>query len=294
MHYIFIINNRSDYAHIADDLKKQLSGLDFHYTLYQTTGVGDATRYTRIYCDLHHAEEVCFVACGGSGITNEVASGIVGATNKSMAVLAYGATNDLLKSLPARDFRDLSKMLKGEIIKLDIIKVNDNYAINVCDFGIDSIVALEANYLTESGKKYPYERGVIRALLGARFNRIKVVADGEPLNRKRLLSCSLANGQYVGGIFRCAPQADPTDGLIDICLLKTMSLFSFFRMMPYYKKGEHLQPRFANKVVYRRARHVDVKAREMIYMVLDGELLPGSEFSIDILPKAVQFVLPAE
>ncbi|MBR4219463.1 MAG: hypothetical protein IKR71_10545 [Bacteroidales bacterium] len=294
MHYIFIINGRRDYAHITDDLKSQLEGLNFKYTIYETTGVGDATRYTRIYCDLHRDEEVCFVACGGSGTTNEVASGIVGETNKSMAVWAYGATNDLLKSLPERNFRSVKQLLQGEEMVLDILKVNDNYALNVCNFGFDSIVAYEANFQSEKGVDNPYQRGILLALLGARFNRIKVVADGKALNKWMIFSCALANGRYVGGQFHCAPKAEVNDGEIDICLIRPMTLLSFIRTYPYYVRGEHVQPRFSRKIYYGRARHVEVHSRNMIYMVLDGELLPGSDFTIDIIPKAVRFVLPAE
>ncbi len=292
MHYIFVINGRKDYSDVEEDVLRQLEGRDIQYTIYRTMGVGDATRYTRIYCDLHRSEEVCFVACGGSGTCNEVASGIVGETNKSMAFLAYGFTNDLIKSLPGYDFNSVEKILQGEVQQLDILRVNDNYALNICNFGFDSVVAVEANYLTEAGQSKPYERGIVRALFGARFNRIRVVADGEPLNRQWLLSCVLANGQYVGGQFRCTPDADLSDGLMDICMIKTMSLLSFLRIIPYYRRGDHLQSKFAKKFIYRRAKHVDVYSKNLIYMVLDGELLPGTEFSVDVLPNAVRFVLP--
>ncbi len=109
-----------------------------------------------------------------------------------------------------------------------------------------------------------------------------------------IFSCALANGRYVGGQFHCAPKAEVNDGEIDICLIRPMTLLSFIRTYPYYVRGEHVQPRFSRKIYYGRARHVEVHSRNMIYMVLDGELLPGSDFTIDIIPKAVRFVLPAE
>lgn len=292
MHYIFVINGRSDYAHIVEDVRKQLEPLDVKHTMYVTTGIGDATRYTRVYCDLHSNEEVCFVACGGTGTINEVASGIVGETNKSIAILGYGYTNDFLKNFPGYDFQSIEKILKGEVKKIDILKVNDNYAINVCNFGFDSIVASEANYLVEIKKSKPYERGIFRAIIAGRFNRIKVVADGKALNRRRLLSCCLANGKYVGGQFLCTPKAEIDDGLIDICLLKPMTLTSFLRLIKPYRSGEHIQPQYARKVVYTKAKHVDIISKNIIKVVIDGELLPGTRFSVDLLPQAVQLRLP--
>lgn len=293
MHYIFIINGREDYAPIIEaDLKKQLEGLDFNHTIYTTTGLGDATRFTRVYCDLHHNETVCFVACGGSGITNEVASGIVGESNKSMAILSYGLTNDLLKVYPEYDFHSVRKMLEGEVQKIDIIKVNDNYAINTCNFGFDSTFAEEVYYLTEEKKNFPFVRGIIRAFLKARFNRIKVIADGKPLNKWLLLSCAIGNGRYSGGRFLCAPKAEVNDGLMDVCLIKVMSFLHLIQFYPHYQKGEQIQPKYSSRVVYTQVKHVDVFSKNLFIMVLDGELIPGSEFSIDIIPQAVQLRLP--
>ena len=117
MHYIFIINGREDKAFIEEDLTRQIReygpGLD--YEIYKTRGVGDGTRFVRIYCDLHPAAKVCFVACGGSGTMNEVVSGMVGSTGKTLAILAYGETNDFLKCFPDRDFTSLSRMLNGSV-----------------------------------------------------------------------------------------------------------------------------------------------------------------------------------
>lgn len=297
MHYIFVINGRKDFAQMEVDIRKQLDeltseGQTLDYTLYRTTGVGDATRYTRIYCDLHRDEEVCFVACGGCGIFNEVASGIVNEANKSMAVLAYGNTNDFIKYYPDYDFRDVRKMLNGTIEKIDIIQVNDNYSLNVCDFGMDSIVASEANYLAEDGKSYPYYRGLIRGVIAGRYNHIQVIADGKQLNKGPILSCALANGRYVGGGFYCAPHAINNDGLMDICLIKSMSLISLFFILGNYIKGLHTDGKYKRKVIYTKAKHVDFKSKSTLYVILDGEILPGTEFSADILPQAIRLVLP--
>lgn len=292
MHYIFVINGRADYAFIEEDIKRQLEGMDIQYSLYLTSGTGDGTRYTRIYCDLHRTEEACFVACGGSGITNEVASGIVGEKNKSMAILAYGYTNDFLKMFPDRDFHSVQKILNGEVTNVDILKINDNYALNTINFGFDSIVAREVYYLTEVGKRYPYERGIIRAFFGGRFNRIKVIADGKPLNKWMILNCAIGNGRYVAGKYMCTPLADPCDGLMDVCILKIMSLLRFALLLPHYQKGEQIGIKYNSKVIYTKAKHLDIISKNLITMVLDGELLPGTKFSVDVLPQAVKIVLP--
>ncbi len=296
MNYIFIVNGRPDIAErINAALTEQLRDLTIPYRTYHTTGVGDGARYVKIYCDLHPKEEVCFVACGGSGTCNEVASGIVKEPNKRMAIFAAGTSNDFTKCFPDRDFHNIRKMLAGEEKIIDIMQVNDNYALNSCQMGFDSVVASEANYLSELGKNNPYRRGVIRAILTSRFNRIRVVADGKRIGHNWMSLCTLNNGQYVGGEFRCAPLSKCDDGLIDLCHIRPMSLLRFLFTMPKYRKGEHVHPDQSaiRKISYRQVRHVEVSSKKLISMCLDGELLPGTRFTVDILPQSVRLVLPA-
>lgn len=296
MLYIFVVNGRADKKGIIDaELERQLIGTSFKYDIYHTTGVGDGIRYVRIYCDLHPDDEVCFVACGGSGTVNEVASGIVGFRNKSMAIMAYEGTNDFIKYFPDRNFQSLADILNGETVKVDIIRVNDNYALNVINLGFDAMVAYQANRLIENGveQKAAYKKSVLRSILGNRVNHIKVVADGKALNRRTMLLCTMANGRWCGGQFMCAPRAVVDDGLIDVCLFKTCSLISFLMLLGPYEKGEHLDNKFCRRRLrYCRARHLRLLSRNLIYICMDGEITASTEFDIDILPKAITLVLP--
>ena len=296
MKYIYIINGRADKVPQYKELFEQLKLYPHSYDIYTTLGEGDATRYVRVYCDLHPYEEVCFVACGGDGIINEVASGIVGFQDKQMAILFIGgSTADFLECYPGRDFRDVKAMLTGTTQANDIIKVNDSYSINVCDFGFDSTVASHANDLISRGVEAhkAFRRGVAKALLLSRFNRIKVVVDGERIGYGLMLLCTLANGVQVGGEFRCAPYAKNDDGLIEVCYIRSMSLLRFLLTLTKYRNGEHLTHKFfKRKVIYRQAKEVVVSSKDLFDISLDGEVIPGSVFNIKILPKAVTLRLP--
>ncbi len=297
MLYIFIINGRDDKAAIADDVFRQIraAGPNLEYQTYLTRGVGDGTRFVKIYCDLHPNEKVCFVACGGSGTLNEVVSGMVGSSNKSLAILAYGETNDFLKCFPDRDFTSLRKILEGETRQVDVMKVNDDYAINVINIGFDAVVASFAYQAMEAGHaKNAYRWGVVKAIFVGRNNKIKVIADGEKLNRRRLLLCTVANGRVCGGEYICAPRAEIDDGWMEVCLVRWMLLLSFLRLFPVYRRGDHLDTPWARRLLrYKRARHVEVISRNLIDIALDGELLASHTFQIDILPKAIHLILPS-
>ena len=296
MKYIFVINGRNK-DFILQDVQRQIEGAgeNLDYDFYFTTGVGDGTRYVRIYCDLRPSAKVCFVACGGSGTLNEVASGLVGSKDKYLGILAYGDTNDFVKYYPDRDFTSLRKLIAGTPRRIDIIRVNDSYAINVINVGFEAAVAAYQYSLVEDGRKWKsMERSLLKALITSRHNRIRVVADGERMNRHSLFLCTLSNCRWMGGQFLCAPYADNEDGLIEFSMIRRISLLSFLRILPLYRRGEQFEKNPGKrKFIYRRIRKANIVAHDLVNLCLDGEILSGHSFDIEILPKEINLVLPS-
>lgn len=296
MLYYFIINSRADIkANMGPDFEDRIAGMGEEHKVYHTLGVGDATRFVRIYCDLHPADHVCFVACGGSGTLAEVAGGVVGFRNKCIAFLAYGSANDFCKHYPGRDFKSIDALLKGSENKVDIIRANNFYALNVANAGFDAMVTYIASRNIENGidLKTAYDRAVMRSVLFNRTNRISVTADGERLNKTHILLCAMANASWYGGQYNCAPLAQVDDGLIEVVLLKPCSIVSFLNMMNHFLTGSHLQdPRCMKNIVYRRAKHIELDSKDLIYLALDGEVIPSTHFDIDILPNEITMILP--
>ena len=296
MKYIFIINGREDKKFILPQVQSQLESLSSppEYDIYVTRGRGDATRHVRLYNDFHPGEIVCFVACGGTGTVNEVASGIVGFEGKSLAVLAYGESNDFIKNFPGRDFKSISAILGGEDKDIDIIKCNDDYAINTAHFGFDAFTAFEADGYISDRKSKPYIRGLIKSVLFHRFNRFKVLADGKKISGHLILLCLAGNGRYCGNMFCAAPKAELDDSLMDICLIKGISLLRFALMLPSYIKGTHIESFISRGAVkYVQCRKMEVFSKDLLLTCLDGEVSGSRHFSLKILGKAIRLRLPS-
>lgn len=301
--FYFIINGRQDKSEIRPEIEKQIQENAHHlddwndtYDIYVTTGEGDATRFVRLYCDLHPNEEVCFIACGGDGTINEVASGLVGFSNKTMAILNIGGNSDFIRHFPNRDFKSFYDLLAGKVEQIDIIKANDNYSINVAHIGFDADVTEFANEYSKQGIKEPFQKGILRAILFSRYNKISFTIDGEKIRLRRVLQCAMANASWYGAGMKCAPKASVTDGLIDVCILKPMLMLSFAKLLPIYTRGEHLvSKRFKNILIYRQVKHIEIDARgELFNVSLDGEVTPTTKLEIDIIPKAINIRLPLE
>lgn len=295
MKYVFIENKRAGTTCCEDKLLSQIKDCEqtFDYEIYATCGKGDAINFVKDYCAIHENDEICFVACGGDGTINEVVNGIMGQENKSFAVLAFGSGNDFIKYYPECNFLSVSDLINGTLEKIDVIKVNDRYSVNMVNIGFDGMVAVIANKLKEKGAKKPYQKGILRALLRWRYNKIEITADREKITKKKMLLCSLANGKYCGGKYFTAPFAKNNDGFIELALIHPMSLISFARFIKYYENGEYLtMQKLKNKVCYKRVKHVEITTEKDFSIVLDGEELTSKNFVVDIIEKGINLIIP--
>ena len=301
MKHIFVINpaagTTDQTSVITEFLKSGCADLDTE--VYVTAGPGDATRYVADYCRAHEGESVRFYACGGDGTLNEVASGAVGFPHAEIGVYPSGSGNDYVKYFGGADrFKNIRALMEAPGVDIDLMKIGGRYCVNVCNFGFDTTVAktmIKVKRKKIIGGKRAYVTGVVTALIKAMKNDCIVTVDGEQLNDKKILLCTIANGNYVGGSFRCAPRSVNNDGLLEVCLINKISRFRFVSLLGPYTAGEHLDDeKFKDCIVYRRGKHIHVTAPEGFSMSVDGEIVDGTDFDIEVMPSAIRFALPPQ
>ncbi|MBR0416335.1 MAG: YegS/Rv2252/BmrU family lipid kinase [Firmicutes bacterium] len=300
MEYVFVANPKAGSGEGIGNIEKAMETLPEkeHCSMYLTRAVGDATTYVKSWLKNHPGEEVRFIACGGDGTINEVFNGAAGAENVSVTCYPCGSGNDFVKAFGGQEkFSDIQKLLEAPVRPLDLLKVGERYSNNVVNFGFDTTVAITVNEdraKTGHGSKSSYTKGIVKALITSMNNTAKVWADGELLNPDgKFLLCTVANGQYVGGSFKCAPRARTDDGLIEVCLVKPISRLRFPKLLGPYTAGKHLDdPAMKDVIIYRQAKKVDVSAPEGFAYSLDGEIIYESEFSVEIVPGAINLAVP--
>ena len=118
---------------VSEELKK-----DNEFIIIHTHHPGDGTEICKEICEENKDQVINVFACGGDGTCFEVLNGIIGYKNVRFGMLPVGSCNDFLKTFPGYDFLDIEKQLKGKTIDVDTVKVNDEYIINVANFGFDA------------------------------------------------------------------------------------------------------------------------------------------------------------
>lgn len=301
MKHIFIVNNDAGEKSCLDIVKEGIAKCDdtIDYEIYAPHSSGDSINFIKDYLENHPDEEVRFYACGGDGTINKVATGIVGFSNASMTALPFGTGNDYVKYFgSAEKFKNISSVIHGEERLVDIMKVNEKYALNSTHFGLDSVVAKAMNKLRRNiifGKKRAYPFAVVWGFIAGMRNKCIVYADGEQLNTSDILLCTVSNGKYVGGSYFNAPNSLNDDGLLEVCLVKPVPRLKFLGLIKYYVAGTHIDnPKFKDIVVYRQAKRVRIEGPEGFCVSIDGEIYKNSHIEIENLQKRIRFVVPKE
>ncbi|MCR5068163.1 MAG: YegS/Rv2252/BmrU family lipid kinase [Erysipelotrichaceae bacterium] len=300
MKYVFVINPAAGRENSEDGLLQQLnSRKDLDYEIYYTKAPHDAADFVINTCAKHPDEQFCFVAAGGDGTLNEVVNGAARCQNASFGCWPCGSGNDFIKYYgEVENAANLDNLIKGTLKPIDLMLINgETYSMNVIDIGFDSVAVETMDKVRRKpliGGKNAYTTGVIAAVLAGRRHKGTISVDGNVINPDgEFMLATFANGNYIGGGYKAAPRAVADDGLIDVCLAAPISIPRLASLIGYYRKGEHLDnEKFSDFLTYCRGRKVELSSDKPFSIVVDGEMMKDSRFTIEIVDKKTRFLVP--
>lgn len=282
-------------AKAAVELKRLFPGITF----VESNAPGHATALSESAKDSE-----LIIAVGGDGTVREVVSGLVSVTGPLdplvprplLAVIPVGSCNDLPRNvgIPSNVAEACRVAKEGSTRPIDVIRVEmseeassqQTYFVNAAGFGFDAAVTAEAQKSKHLRGLPLYLVAVIRALRDLRCPLVRIRA-GEFQTEQRVLMIAAANGRYYGGGMKVAPDAQPDDGLIDVCIGFSMGRFSALRKLPRFVAGTHVTLR---EVRMLRSPELELEFLEPVQIELDGDVLvpqPFRRFRLTALPRAV-------
>ena len=256
---------------------------------YTTTCVGDAERF--VFEECQKDPETHFIVCGGDGTVNEVVNGIMKAEAGNTAVFSIvptGSGNDFVKN----DFE------KKKTHKIDVIKINDRYAINMINIGFDCDVVEKTQLYKKKHKgSTAYILGVVDVLFkpfGKNFKIKYTAPDGEVTELERECTlCAVANGAYCGGGFNFAPLSSTTDGLLDALIVKKITRAKFISIIAPFRAGKFIDADGALKKPFRGyidyVKCTSIEIENLSTVCIDGEVAEADKVNISILPQAINY-----
>ncbi len=284
----------------AQALLRELDGLGLRYDARYTDAPGHASRLA--------AEAVRdgvdrLVVVGGDGTIHEVAGGLLesGAERlPTVAVCPVGTGNDFYRMVsPRSGVRELTRLLgEGVVKRFDVGRVRwdggERVFVNLLGVGVDvAVLRCRARYSRLPGLAQ-YLASLLHAL--ARFKPRDVhvevgEAGGQEGAKQRIAGRTILSvitvGPSIGGGFMINPEADGSDGQLDLCHIGAPGLLGILRLVPRVIKGVHGGSPLVTMRRLERAVFRDPEGLPM-WFELDGELAPepASELRVEVIPQA--------
>ncbi|HUL02412.1 MAG TPA: YegS/Rv2252/BmrU family lipid kinase [Gemmatimonadales bacterium] len=213
------------------------------------------------------------IAVGGDGTVHEVANGLLACGGAAcLGVVPIGTGNDFAKLVgtyrhdPARA---VARLVGATPRRFDAGRVLDEYFVNTMGlgFGPEVVRAREA-HPSRTGL-WSYIAPVPRAFIGFRPFRCEIRSPEQQVDGYMMM-VEVCNGTTAGGAYRFAPDADPMDGYLDVCLVGRLSWPRFVMAVPRVMRGRHTTMK---EVTVFRTRELTLATPDApLLLHLDGEL----------------------
>jgi len=233
-------------------------------------GKGDRTR-NDIKALIHSVDTL--VVVGGDGSFHFVLQSLAG-TSLPLYIVPTGTGNDFALTNNIFDVNPrhiINRILHEHPSRVDIgrasVGKDEFWFGQVLSTGFDSLVNRRANSMKLIRGRIKYTIATLLEL--PRFKPIvyRIATDTEVFETRAML-VSVANGATYGGGMKIVPDADRTDGYLDIMVLAEVSKFELLRVFPKVFSGAH---KTHPAVSFHRTKTFSLQAAALAYA--DGEFL---------------------
>ncbi len=287
------ISNKGASAKLIPDICLELERLQLDFDLVQTEYPGHGVELSR------QAVQDGFdaiIAAGGDGTINEVINGIMfakhaGLGTAAIGVLPIGRGNDFNFSMGgALNWQEACQVLaNGTKSWIDIGRVKGGlypegrYFGNGVGVGFDAVVGFYAASQPVSGF-LGYLIAAFRTMMTYSPAPVIAIEMEEETITQPSLMVSVMNGRRMGGGFMMAPNGNPADGLLDLCIAREVKKRKIIPLISLFLKGtqyedEAIQGRQSARLTMRAVQgslpvHSDGETISTACEQIDIELLP--------------------
>lgn len=235
------------------------------------------------------------IVLGGDGTLSEAANGILTLPANARPRLGFmpaGTGNDFLRDFGVVDLESAAQAIAlGRTTAVDAVDVTwpggQRFAINICGTGLTATPADLCNRQFKWMGKRGYDIASLIELMRMRTPPTRLTLDGKE-QRGDYPLVVVCNSVHTGGAMKMAPQAKPTDGLLDVLTAEGAGRLELaYLLLTKLRKGTHVE---SPKIRIQRARHVRVEPREPSPLMLDGEVLGTTPVEMRVLPGALKLL----
>jgi diacylglycerol kinase (ATP) len=233
---------------------------------------------------------------GGDGVVSNALQVLAG-TDIPLGIIPAGTGNDHAREfgIPTKDPEAAADIVvDGWTETIDLGRIRDAKGIDkwfgtVAAAGFDSLVTDRANRMSWPHGRLRYYVAMLAELSQLRILPFRLVLDGTKEIDADITLAAFGNTRSYGGGLLICPDADPTDGLLDITMAHSASRTKLVRLFPTVMKGTHVN---LDEVSTARAKSIHVECPG-INVYADGDFACPLPAEISAVLAALQILRPA-
>ncbi|MGO9928455.1 MAG: diacylglycerol kinase [Mycobacterium sp.] len=233
---------------------------------------------------------------GGDGVVSNAMQVLAG-TDIPLGIVPAGTGNDHAREfgIPTKDPEAAADVVAdGWTETIDLGRIRDGAGVHkwfgtVAATGFDSLVTDRANRMSWPHGRLRYYIAMLAELSQLRMLPFRLVLDGTREIEADITLAAFGNTRSYGGGLLICPNADPTDGLLDITMAHSASRTKLIRLFPTVMKGTHVN---LDEVSTARAKSIHVECPG-INVYADGDFACPLPAEISAVPAALQILRPA-
>lgn len=229
------------------------------------------------------------VAAGGDGTVHDVAS-VVSGTGSALGIVPIGSGNGFARGLGigGSPRQALAALRSGLDVEIDVGEVNGEPFFCVSGLGFDALVGESFSKSRVRGF-FPYLGIAAKESLQYKPVEVSLRMDDREIVAKVFL-VTVANTRQFGSGAIIAPDADPTDGLLDVVVIRNLNALEVLLHTPKLfdgSIGSH-----ARVEIY-RCRSLRILRSHLGPLHVDGEpIQSGPVLEYTLRPRAIRVRLP--
>ena len=230
------------------------------------------------------------IAVGGDGTVHLAVQGVAG-TGATLGIVPAGTGNDFARAfgLFGLSIEEATARALGPARPVDAIRTDRQrwVAFNVTGgFTVD--VNDRADRMRFPRGPSRYTVATLLTMPRLRCRDVTITVDAERRKCRSALF-AVANTPTFGGGMTICPDADPCDGLLDVCVVGEPSRATMLRLLPKVFEGGHVGHRHVHML---RGRTVTIEG-ESIDLVGDGETIGTTPITLEAVPGALRVAADA-
>lgn len=233
---------------------------------------------------------------GGDGTIMEVLPVLVEFPSVKLALIAYGTGNLLAANLgiPKEFNESIDTLFNGKARRIDVARINNHYFALLA--GIGAVADIMENTPRADKKRFgilAYLINGLKTVWNARRSRFTITTENRKFRAKGVSIIISNAASFLGPCVPLTPEAEPDDGLLDVCVIKSHDNSDYFSTL--LEAALQSTSHFTSKHLLRfKTRKLKIESSKTLSIQADGNIIGTTPVEIEIIRNRLQVLVPAK